>query len=56
MVRIGGSRAQRDLIDLTLVSACIEADRPEQASAWIGRGAHLPGLPAARGPAPFVAS
>ena len=44
VVRIGGSRAQRDLIDLTLVAACIKADRPEQAGALIGRRAHLPRL------------
>ncbi|HEY2976352.1 MAG TPA: tetratricopeptide repeat protein [Burkholderiaceae bacterium] len=43
-VRIGGSRAQRDLVDLTLVAAYIKADRPEEASALIERRAHLPRL------------
>ena len=30
-VRIGGSRAQRDLVQNTLISACIKDGRPEQA-------------------------
>ena len=38
-VRIGGSRAQRDLVSLTLAAAYIKADRPEEASALIDRGA-----------------
>jgi tetratricopeptide (TPR) repeat protein len=42
--RIGGSRAQRDLVDLTLVAAYIRADRPDEASALIERRAHLPRL------------
>lgn len=43
-VRIGGSRAQRDLVNLTLIAACIKADRPEAAGALIERRAHLPRL------------
>jgi hypothetical protein len=43
-VRIGGSRAQRDLVDLTLVAACIKADRAEEAGALIRERAHLPRL------------
>ena len=34
-VRIGGSRAQRDLVEFTLVAACLKADRPEEARALI---------------------
>ena len=41
-VRIGGSRAQRDLVDLTLAAAYIKADRPDKASALIARRAHQP--------------
>ncbi|NPC58306.1 tetratricopeptide repeat protein [Caenimonas soli] len=41
-VRIGGSRAQRDLVSLTLAAAYIKADRPEEASALIARAAHRP--------------
>lgn len=41
-VRIGGSRAQRDLVDLTLAAAYIKADRPDKASALIDRRAHQP--------------
>ena len=29
--RIGGSRAQHDLIEFTLLKACINANRPEEA-------------------------
>jgi hypothetical protein len=29
--RIGGSRAQHDLIEFTLLKACLDANRPEQA-------------------------
>jgi len=36
-VRIGGSRAQRDLIELTLVAALIQGARHEDAIAWIER-------------------
>ncbi|MGO4328176.1 tetratricopeptide repeat protein [Cupriavidus sp. 2TAF22] len=36
-VRIGGSRAQRDLVELTLVSAFIKDGRADEASALIGR-------------------
>jgi len=36
-VRIGGSRAQRDLVELTLVAAFIKADRPGEARALIAR-------------------
>lgn len=46
-VRIGGSRAQRDLVDLTLLAAYLKADRPEAASLLIERRAHLPRLLAA---------
>ena len=41
-VRIGGSRAQRDLVGLTLAAAYIKADRPEEASALLDRGGHRP--------------
>jgi len=37
MVRIGGSRAQRDLIVKTLVAACIKAGRNEQAQELIAQ-------------------
>ena len=43
-VRIGGSRAQRDLVDLTLLAAYLKADRPEAAGRLIERRAHLPRL------------
>jgi len=36
-VRIGGSRAQRDLIELTLVAALIQDARHKDAIAWISR-------------------
>jgi hypothetical protein len=39
-VRIGGSRAQRDLVSSTLAAAYIKADRPDEAAALIARGAH----------------
>lgn len=35
--RIGGSRAQHDLIEFTLLKACIEADRPEAAQRLLAR-------------------
>ena len=38
-VRIGGSRAQRDLVEMTLVAAYIRADRPDQARALVARRA-----------------
>ncbi|MCW5738408.1 MAG: tetratricopeptide repeat protein [Enhydrobacter sp.] len=34
--RIGGSRAQHDLIDFTLMKACLEAGRPEEAQRLLG--------------------
>jgi tetratricopeptide (TPR) repeat protein len=40
-VRIGGSRAQRDLVELSLLVALVNADRPEQARALLVR---RPGL------------
>lgn len=43
-MRIGGSRAQRDRVNLTSLAACIKADRPEAADALIERRAHLPRL------------
>jgi hypothetical protein len=36
-VRIGGSRAQRDLVDYTLLAAYLKAQRPEAAHALIAR-------------------
>jgi hypothetical protein len=36
-VRIGGSRAQRDLVELTLLAAYLKAGRPEAARALIAR-------------------
>lgn len=36
-VRIGGSRAQRDLVELTLIAAFIKDGRSADAIAWIGR-------------------
>src|SRR5262249_15709137 len=44
-VRIGGSRAQRDLVEWTLAAAYIKADRPEDARALLARCAER--LPAA---------
>lgn len=38
-VRIGGSRAQRDLVELSLVAAFLKAERPEEAQALIA--AHI---------------
>lgn len=35
-VRIGGSRAQRDLVELTLIAACLRDGRQEEAMSWIG--------------------
>jgi tetratricopeptide (TPR) repeat protein len=35
--RIGGSRAQHDLIEFTLLKACINADRPEEAQRLLGQ-------------------
>jgi hypothetical protein len=46
--RIGGSRAQHDLIEFTLLKACIDANRPEEARRLLGarrRGAS--GVPVA---------
>jgi hypothetical protein len=37
VVRIGGSRAQRDLVDLTLIGACMKAGRAHEARALIAR-------------------
>ena len=34
--RIGGSRAQHDLIDFTLLKACLEAGRLEEAQRLLG--------------------
>jgi len=34
-VRIGGSRAQRDLVEFTLLAALLKADRPEDAQALV---------------------
>ena len=36
-MRIGGSRAQRDLVELTLIAACIKAEQPEDAGLLIKR-------------------
>jgi len=44
--RIGGSRAQHDLIDFTLLKACLEADRPEEARRLLlARRAGASGIP-----------
>lgn len=43
-VRIGGSRAQRDLVSLTLLAAYAKGNRPLAASRLIERRAHLPPL------------
>lgn len=43
-VRIGGSRAQRDLVNLTLIAACIQAGRLDTARALVEQRAHLPRL------------
>ncbi|MFO1080577.1 MAG: tetratricopeptide repeat protein [Reyranellaceae bacterium] len=40
-VRIGGSRAQRDLVENTLIAACLKAGRPEQARRVIAAHAEL---------------
>lgn len=37
IVRIGGSRAQRDLFEHTLLAACLQAGRPEAARAVVAR-------------------
>ena len=47
-VRIGGSRAQRDLVNLTLVAAYIRADRPEDAQRLLASRTHP--TPSAGGP------
>lgn len=54
-VRIGGSRAQRDLVDLTLLAACLQAGRSEAAARLVERRAHLPRLLASRS-WPFTAA
>ena len=41
-VRIGGSRAQRDLVGLTLMTAYLKAERLDEARALTERRAHLP--------------
>jgi Tfp pilus assembly protein PilF len=42
-VRIGGSRAQRDLVEMTLIAAYLKADRPTEASAFVAaRGGRRP--------------
>lgn len=47
-VRIGGSRAQRDLVEYTLVAAYLKDGRPEQANALIARRAERsPSVPVA---------
>lgn len=38
--RIGGSRAQHDLIEFTLLKACFEAGRPEEAQRLLGTRRH----------------
>lgn len=43
-VRIGGSRAQRDLVDLTLLAAYLKDGRADGASRLAERRAHLPRL------------
>lgn len=43
-VRIGGSRAQRDLVDLTLLAAYLKADRSSAAAHLVERRMHLPQL------------
>ena len=43
-VRIGGNRAQRDLVDLTLLAAYLKAGRADAASGLIERRGHLPRL------------
>jgi len=53
--RIGGSRAQHDLIEFTLLRACINADRPEDARRLLGlrrpgaSGVPVMGIAAAHG-------
>ena len=44
-VRIGGSRAQRDLVEWTLAAAYIKADRPEDARALLARCAERLPIP-----------
>lgn len=44
VVRIGGSRAQRDVVDLTLLAAYVKAGRADAAHRLVERRAHLPGL------------
>ena len=51
-VRIGGSRAQRDLVESTLVSACLKAGRVEAAHAAMARRADRRPLTAVAGLAP----
>lgn len=49
VVRIGGSRAQRDLVELTLIAALLRDARQDEASAWIaGQGRRARGELAAR--------
>jgi hypothetical protein len=44
-VRIGGSRAQRDLLENTFLAACLKADRPEDAQALVaGRVGRHPAI------------
>ncbi len=46
--RIGGSRAQHDLIDFTLLRACLAADRPDDAQRLLGaRRKGASGIPVA---------
>lgn len=50
--RIGGSRAQHDLIDFTLLKACLEAERPEEARRLLGaRRPGASGIPVSGMPA-----
>lgn len=44
-VRIGGSRAQRDLVDLTLFAAYLEVGRDDAAAALVSKRAHGTGWP-----------
>lgn len=41
VVRIGGSRAQRDLVDLTLLAACLKDGRDKAAARLIEQRAHI---------------
>lgn len=54
-VRIGGSRAQRDLVDLTLLAAYLRAGRSDAAARLVERRAHLPRL-LALPPLPFTSA